>query len=256
MIVRPLTGSLRLFQQIDHAAVCGTLARSWSPELGEVPETVVTAAAVHDDGWREWDRHPRLDVGTGKPHPYSDMPGSDYREIWERCLARGWAWGDEIGLLVSLHGMRFFASREDPRDREILRGERARQAAVLARLGAPDARPADPPPPWGEWHAWIYFWDALSLFMCGEFDDAMQQSVPRRSGGSMEIGCRRAGAERIVLQPFPFRDPVELEIPYHDLAGAPYASQEAFDQALAGAESGRLRVMLTRSNGEVGHPVG
>lgn len=256
MIVRPLNGSLRLFEQVDHAAVCGTLARSWRPELGEVPETVVTAAAVHDDGWREWDRQPRLDGETGKPHPYSDMPGSDYRDVWERCLARGWARGDEIGLLVSLHGMRFFASREGPRDRAILLAERARQAGALARLGAADTRPAEPSPPWGVWHAWIYFWDALSLFMCGEFGDAMQQSVPRSSGKSVEIGCRRAETGRIVLEPFPFRDPVELEVPYRDLARATYSSQEALDQALAGAESGRLPVLLTPPDAEDRHPSG
>jgi len=251
MIVRPVNGSLRLFAQVDHAAVCGALASRWHRDLGAVPATVVTAAAVHDDGWREWDRHPRLDDGTGRPHPYSDMPGGDYREVWERCLARGWARGNEIGLLVSLHGMRFFASREDRRDRAILERERERQAGALARLGTPTSNPADPPSPWGIWHAWIYFWDALSLFMCGEFGEAMQQIVPRIPGDPVEIACRRAGGERMVLEPFPFEGPVQLEIPYREISVEVYADQEALDRAMADADSGRLRIQLTPPDSKV-----
>ena len=97
MIVREHEGDLWLFEQYQHSALCGTMARYWgAPPFAPVPAFVQRAAEIHDSGWREWDPEPRLNPATGRPHPYSDMPSADYRRIWERGLGRAWAEGEAM----------------------------------------------------------------------------------------------------------------------------------------------------------------
>jgi hypothetical protein len=128
MIVHRVGDELWLFDQLNHSSICGDLAEAWgAAPFANVPPEVQRAAAVHDSGWPEWDRRPRLNPATGYPHPYSDMPGDDYRAIWERGLARAWAEGPLVGLLVSLHAMRFFGHKQRPKERALFERQQTLQ---------------------------------------------------------------------------------------------------------------------------------
>lgn len=245
MIVRALADELWLFDQDDHAALCGEMADAWgAPPFGPAPEAVRLAARTHDSGWPEWDRAPRLDPDTGRPHPYSHMPPEDYLAVWRRGLARGWDRGEGAGLLVSLHAMRFFAGRKRAEDRALLARERARQAEALAALGAAGADPEALPEPYATWHAWVFFWDALSLFLCEGWSSPWSTAVPVTAGGErVEVRAERADegiGGRVRVDPFPFVRELGVEAPARVIPSREYHTQAELDEALSAARGRRV----------------
>jgi hypothetical protein len=239
VIVRRVEEELWLFDQADHAALCGAMAAGWGGAgFAPVPAWVQEAARVHDQGWPEWDALPRLHPERGEPHPYSDMPPQDYLEIWERGLARGWARGDGVGLLVSLHAMRFFAHRTRPADRALLERERERQGRALRALGAA-GDPGSLPEPYATWYAWFFFWDGLSLFLCEGWESPWTRRLPRDSEAA-EVTVRRVAdggpGGDVVVEPFPFRAPMELRTGARVLPARRWATQPALDAAVSAAE--------------------
>jgi hypothetical protein len=239
MIVREIGERLWLFDQRDHSTLCGDLSRAWGagPFPG-VPAAVQRAAEHHDGGWPEWDARPRLDPTTGHPHPYSRMPDADYHRIWTRGLARGWALGEEAGLLVSLHAMRFFGHKQRPEDRALYASERRRQQEALRRLGATHDGLDPLPEPFATWHAWMSFWDGLSLFLCEGWTSPWTASVPAPDGEVELRTERRPGAgpgATVTLAPFPFHHPLHLRMPARLLPARRFSSQEELDEAVASA---------------------
>lgn len=254
MIVRSIEGQLWLFDQSDHSALCGVMASRWgSPPFADVPRQVQLAAAIHDSGWPEWDVRPSLDRETGRPHPYSDMLAHDYRRIWERGLARGWQAGQETGLLVSLHAMRFFAHKRRAADRRLFADERNRQREVLQRLGSGSADPESLPEPYARWHAWMFFWDGLSLFLCEGWKTPWISPLPTGDGREVEVKVERveessAGA-RVVVEPFPFGSALDLETSARVVPDRPYSSQTELDRVVQDAERETARWRLDRRPG-------
>lgn len=250
VIVRSVGGVLWLFDQRDHSALCGEMAAVWgAAPFAPVPPAVVRAAAMHDAGWTEWDARPRLDPRTGRPHPYSRMPDDDYLAIWRRGVARAWAEGEETGLLVSLHGMRFFARRTRPTDRAFYEQQRRRQSEALRRLGAGGFDVDALPEPFATWHAWMFFWDGLSLFVCEGWDSPWLARVPSARNTRTEIRVERvdggaAPGGAVMLEPFPFLEPLALATSARRIADRRYATQAELDAAVAGAEARTVRWTL------------
>jgi hypothetical protein len=245
VIVREVRSELWLFAQRDHSALCGRMAEGWGrPPVEPVPGSVRLAADIHDSGWPEWDRLPRLDPETGWPHPYSKMPGEDYREIWRRGLARGWERGLETGLLVSLHAMRFFDRKRAAADRALRTGERGRQADALRALGAASADPDRLSPPYARWHDWMFFWDALSLFSCEGWDSPWTSSVTTIGEPAVDIRVGRFPGEAlggvIRIDPWPFLDALELTAEARVIPSRRYGSQADLDRAVDAAEVRRV----------------
>jgi len=245
MIVRSLPGGVRiLIDQHEHARLSAEMAAAWDAGDGPIAPAVVEAARQHDRGWREWDRRPRLRVESGEPHSYRDVPPEDHLSIWERTVAAGWERGEEVGLLVSLHGCRFFARKDRSEDLSFLRRERERQGKVLGIRADRISRHL--PPAVAADHARMAFWDGLSLFFCDRWKSPWAAEAPV-SGRREEITVRREaeGAGSVALSPFPFRHPITLEAPARRVAGAPFGSQGALDRAVDGAERITLRWRLT-----------
>ncbi|CAN5744566.1 hypothetical protein BH23GEM3_BH23GEM3_10990 [soil metagenome] len=244
MIVLELGPELWLFDQYSHSLLCGTLAQHWgAPPFAPVPHAVQRAAEIHDGGWREWDRSPRLDPKTGHPHPYSDMPSADYLDIWERGLDEAWAVGDVTGLLVSLHAMRFFGRKTLPEEQAFFAAQRAREAEALRRLGGPSDDPDALAEPFATWHAWMFFWDALSLFLCERWSSPWSVRIPAASEAGTEVRAERAeDAEphtrltEVYVDPYPFVGEIALEVPARVIPAARYRTQAELDEAIRHAE--------------------
>jgi hypothetical protein len=246
MIVRAIGEQLWLFDQRDHSALCGEMAGEWGvAPFHAVPPPVQRAAEMHDSGWPEWDRRPRLDPETGRPHPYSRMPDEDYHAIWQRGLARGWSETAETGLLVSQHAMRFFGHKRRTEDRKLFEAERERQREALRRLGAGGDDPDNLPEPYATWHAWMFFWDGLSLFLCEGWKSPWLSRLPTGDGGEAEVRVERmeeaAPGGSVTIEPFPFRAPLALEVAARRIPDHGYGTQEQLDAAVAGAENARIR---------------
>lgn len=227
MIVVPDGDGLVAFAQEAHAWLAGDLATRLPARHWE-PSAFVAAARVHDNGWREADRVPTID-GEGRPHRFYQVPAEVYVDVWRRGIARAAAVDAIVGLLVGLHGARFFGSSAHDAVRALHDEERTRQDRVLAEVGLGGSW-RDLPPAVRSASDWIAFLDQLSLVVCGELDDETTAEV---DGTRLRVA--RAG-DVIAVDPWPFAAaPQRVSIEGRRLAEPTYPAPEALWAALADA---------------------
>src|SRR5262245_37751022 len=108
MIVVHDGDGLLLVTQNDHAHFSGELLSLWRDDgLTEDPRRadIVFAAREHDNGWREADAVPRVDVASGEPFGFLSLPAPDRIEIWRRGIARYREDQPYAALLVHQHAL-------------------------------------------------------------------------------------------------------------------------------------------------------
>jgi Protein of unknown function (DUF3891) len=216
-----------VFTQEAHARLAGELAARLPPGHWEA-SALVAAARVHDNGWREADAFPTIDE-TGRPHTFYRVPPDVYVAVWRRGIARAAAVDALVGLLVGLHGARFFGLNPHDEVQALHEQERARQDQVLAELGLGTSWQALPDPLRSA-SDWIALLDQLSLTVCGALDDVVARDV----AGTTYTTVR--SAETITVDPWPFADdggPVSIE--GRRLDGGSFATREALRDGLADA---------------------
>ena len=196
---RPLPGGRVLgITQPAHSALTGRIAEAWVP-VGELPwDELVTAAAVHDLGWTDWEQDPQRNPETELPYAFHEVPDPAYTDLWARGTDAAETFGRWVGLLVSLHCTRLLSRRPGAPAAALVERERARQARLREELGADDevvTAASD----------LLARWDGISLFLCQGKD--------------------------VDLDPWPFaRDRVELRVDARELPGG---SLEPVDLSLA-----------------------
>lgn len=252
-----------LVRQVDHQRQCAAFARAWGNADFAVPAraaSLVTAAALHDEGWRAWEHRPRTGP-DGVPLDFPDIDRAEHVALYRDgidavCRVDPWA-----GHLASLHGVGLYRGRlgldhvvpgageRPPAVDRFLAYEDARRERLRAWLGHPAEL--------DRW-AWAGYrllqaWDLLSLValwhrLAGR-DEVDLARVPRAEDD--EAGCRlvvrRApaadGPRTVLVAPWPFAgDRVDAPVAARTVSLAALARFGA--DALAGAPWERLAVVL------------
>jgi hypothetical protein len=237
MIVHEEDNGLVLIDQEAHAHLTGDLAARL-PFPVPHHAAFVTAARVHDNGWRETDEAPTIDE-RGRPHTFNNVPDDRYEQLWRRGIERAAAVDGLVGLLVGLHGARFFETRDSPGMRRLVEQERQRQSEVLADLGLG-----------GSWDAlpdtvqqasdWIAMLDALSLLLCGA--SLPDRITPRVAGTGYTL--TRSDAT-VTIDPWPYEGGrFSLPVAARSLGATTFGSDVELRHAVAGARTFSLAVSV------------
>lgn len=197
MIVVREAGEWWAFRQEAHAHLAGELAAR-VPVVRWERSAFVAAARLHDNGWREADSAPTLD-SDGVPHRFYAVSPEVYLGVWRRGIARAAAVDGLVGLLVGLHGARFFATNPHPQVRALHDEERAREDRVLGELGLGGSW-RDLPAGVRAASDWIAFLDRLSLLLCGELADDLTTEVDGVAHRTLRTG------DDVTVDPWPFDD--------------------------------------------------
>jgi Protein of unknown function (DUF3891) len=187
-----------LIEQAEHARQAGVLARA----LREVPEprpSFERATEIHDDGWIEADAQPLL-TPEGAPVSFREYPAEPYAALWERGIAQAIREDPYVGLLVSLHGSRFF--RAQPHIQARLH---AREDILLRELGLAGSHDALPPDVLVH-HRWIDCLDRLSLMSCSDLPSPQRAEIAGVAYTASAVG------EAIVVEPWPFGSPFDAAV--------------------------------------------
>lgn len=241
MIVHAAGDELLLIEQEHHAHLTGELAALLPRGRGD-HAAFLAAARVHDNGWREADRAPTVDT-DGWPHTFATVDDDTYEAVWRRGIARAAEVDPLVGLLVGLHGARFFGGRTSPGMCDLAEGERARQDRVLADLGLGgswEELPAEVAEPSQR----IALLDALSLMLCGAIDRELTAHVgdqpftltPTPGPGLLPT---------VSVRPWPFVDAAPaLGVTARRLPRTPFDSTDALRAAVAHADRSTVPVTL------------
>ena len=239
MLVQRRHDSLWLFTQNDHGLLSGRLAYEWwglDDEPSPLPFELILATSIHDTAWIRADSEPTWNPDTGRPFDSLDLP-------LERRLPMYWE-GLEIlagidpytALLASKHyatlgGM---VTVEEFQERESQRQTSLEGALGLSKRAMATVESQ---------LSYLRMFDLLSYHLCLAAPSGSEELPSWLS--SQEIGKTPAGTEftiawrddnRVVVTPFPFRQLFHIELPYRELAGARFDSQEELSKAWANAE--------------------
>ena len=244
MIVRPVGESAEIVTQVDHAVVSGILAGAWSatgPDALEPREAVVTAARLHDIGWRHWEAAPRLNPDTGRPANFLDVMIDEHLRLYRLGIEEVEAADPYAGMLVSMHAAGIYTGRYGSQPALKLTRAPEVQAVVDAFVAEQEARYGGAKVALGVtddelWRSYLLLqvFDRLSLRLC--------QGDPA-GPGPMEIALP---GERVLhvgpdgecdrLDPWPFAaDEIRVGIPTRVVPLTGYADDEALAAALAAA---------------------
>ena len=284
MIVARAAGRLRIVAQVAHQEQCGVLAAAWGNDAFARPEPwdpVVEATTWHDEGWREWERHPQV-LPDGEPQGFSAMEIGEHVAIHRASAAAAAARGDRVELLVGMHGAGLVMRRLGLDGEVVALGDRPEpaRALVLDRAAsgrALRARIGEGPDVAG-W-AWASYRilqaiDLLSLYLTWRGLAAGEQwtlrRVPRRPGDErgVDIAVRPAGVSArhalasaasrgaspgdaplsCVLDPWPFApDEVWAPVEARFIEDRPYRDAGDLADALAASPAEVLPMVVRRA---------
>lgn len=266
MIVTRADGRLRLVAQVAHQEQCGLLAGAWGNDAFACPEPwdpVVEATAWHDEGWREWERHPQV-LADGAPQGFSAMEVGEHVAIHRASAAAAAQRGDRVELLVGMHGaglvmrrlgldgeVAALADRPGPA-RALVRDRAASGRVLRARIGeGPDL---------AGW-AWASYRilqaiDLLSLYLTWRGlaggEHWTLRRVPRRPGDErgVDLAVRPDPGDHplaCVIDPWPFaRDEVAAPVEARFIDDRPYRDAGDLAAALAAAPPEVLAMSVRR----------
>jgi hypothetical protein len=155
MIIRELSnGQLFCIHQTSHALMAEEFCRHWGNAQFAQPQpyaAVMLGIAQHDNGWYEWELHPKLRA-DGYPQDFiheSDLAGK--LQLWGRGINRLYAQHPYAALLLSRHAVRLYeGDLQHPlpdevrhRTEEFIREQQTLLSTVRQQFGGdPAFRPA------------------------------------------------------------------------------------------------------------------
>jgi hypothetical protein len=178
LLVTKRADGFRLVTQYEHGALAGELAERWGNDRFAMPvapfaAALVTAAAHHDDGWRELDDLPAHNPEAGRPAHFLELPLERTVPPYGRGVDSVYARDPLAGALVHAHWTGLYSGRwglqssggpvPHPLAEEVVaKGEPRRQAALLAAWGFEGLRSSFEA---NAWHAYevLQALDVISL---------------------------------------------------------------------------------------------
>src|SRR2546422_5552576 len=105
MLIQREDGMLVVVRQTDHMAQVARIAEGWGNADFPAPEhreETVRAAALHDNGWRDWEEHPTLVPETGRPRNLGGLETAVHAAFYRAGGERGVAIEPYTGLFASM----------------------------------------------------------------------------------------------------------------------------------------------------------
>ncbi len=244
--------------QTSHSWISGQLARVWSNELfgGFAPfEPICYAAEQHDIGFLDWENQPTLNVATGLPYAFDELPESLHLDIWRTGIYRLRPVCSYASLIVSLHFYRlcerFHRQHNDSHLSEasqFLREQRAHQENVCETLRQdPLFEQAIAPEVLAYHRDLIAVWDLFSLELCrGRLREFQLPGVPFSGGKHVDLLLRqRSEAEKLwEVDPWPFAVESLTTLCEGRVLNQRFTDQEQMRKALRNADRTTIQFRL------------
>lgn len=220
MIILAAGSRLRVVTQSDHAHFAAELLSLWL--AGGLPgnprrEEILHAVREHDNGWREADAAPRVDVARARPHDLFSFPQAERLQVWSRGIARHAATHPYTALLIAEHARRIHQPLTADWD-ELFASLEPQRMQWLAEVGLDESR-------LGSDYRFVQLADALSLAIC--------------AGGPREFRCleftARVRDDSLYLEPFALAGATTFRVPCRWISHRPYRRDLELGKELASA---------------------
>lgn len=258
----------------DHARLAGAFAQQWGNDLFASPEpreNVLRGIARHDDGWVARDAEPQI-TREGKPSAFStefvgkysgfeEIDLQDFLAVRDRAVRSIGVQDPYAAVLISMHTYNLLNDRSDhstiaPAQRplmdDFLKAQLALQNAWRKEIASnPRLRPEHKR---GETildhFRLLQANDYLSLLTCVDYEKPanLLHALATRDGQHEPIEVRRKGARQLVLDPYPFAEPLlSFQFPARHVRGKRFENAKNLQDAFQAAPVEMLSVTVSKS---------
>jgi hypothetical protein len=265
VIVRDLGDAWQVVLQPDHADLSAQFARAWGGggengfERPSPLESVVVAAARHDDGWAVWERAPALDRDGVAPRNFLDVEVPSHLAFYRAMIAAVLDHDPYAGLLVSMHGAGIYRGRygtqpslkltfaDEVRDQveAFVAEQEELHGLLVGRLGVPEEER------WTNYRL-LQVFDRLSLYFClrdleGGEADALDPVPCDYEGAEATLAIEPVGSWHVRIDPYPFAEaPARLRLVRRVLPKTSWPDGDAFRRAFAAAPPQDVDITIER----------
>lgn len=222
MIVMKTSEGIWLFEQHHHALASGVMARNWREEDfsdTSIRKEVEYAIAHHDRGWISLDARPKWNEEKDQPYSFIDYSMFEKMKQYHAGVDQVERKTKYGALLCSMHYRSFFPDHsEDSEIQQFIHKEEKRQRRLYEELDKPLNQEQI------TFHfRLLQFCDDLSLYCCMNFPGSTKEEELDwfRDGFRQRFAAAPKGLQawwkneqEIELDPFPFADSFQLDIPY------------------------------------------
>lgn len=252
MIVNPVGASAEIVMQVEHSLVAGELAKLW---VGLEPRaSVLTAAALHDCGWRSWEASPRLDPESGRPENFLNVEIDLHLQFYELAITEVTAQDRYAGMLVAKHLAGIYRRRYGTQAALQISRAPAAQAKVDAfvtgieqRFGALQRELGVSNEEFWRNYVLLQVFDRLSLWLCrGDPSGNGSMRIVLPDDGELAVTPTADGCS---LHPYPLaQEPVTVAVPVRVVPLTGYADDAGCAARILGApiEQRSYRITATR----------
>jgi hypothetical protein len=266
VILQSQSDPMIVVRQTDHAYLSGFFARELGNEEFERPEpfnSFCLAAAEHDNGWKEWELEPRVDLKSYLPYTFMSVPMEEHVALYQRGIERIVKADMYAGLLVAGHCMglydrahatmpgysaKYVKSEEQHSANDFVQRLRLQQLRLKVDLrNDPAMKPYTDERLIKANQQRLDALDRLSLHFClGAGNDIGIEGVPvNDEGGEVDWELRALGENVFTLDPYPFRrDPLDFAILARRIPKARYTEDVELHKVLAPAPFFNMRFTL------------
>jgi hypothetical protein len=244
--------------QTSHSWISGQLARAWSNQLfaGFEPfEPICYAAAQHDIGFLEWESQPTLNVKSGLPYTFDELPEALHLNIWRSGIYQLGPVCSYASLIVSLHFsrlcQRFHCQENDSplcEASKFLNEQKEYQEKTCQALRQdPLFHHAVVPETLSYHRDLIAIWDLFSLELCrGRARELKLGKVPLSAGKEVDLFLhQRNDAENLwEVDPWPFAGQTLTAICEGRVLDQRFTDQNAMREALGNADRTTIQFRL------------
>ena len=180
-------------------------------------ESIQLAIAEHDNGWREPDAAPSVDVATGRVHDFITVPADVRQSVWPRGIARLAAQDQWAAALVAQHAITVYdRNRPDPAWAEFFNELEATRDRLRAKTALTSAELMHD-------YAFVRIGDLISLVFCNRWSDEQRY----------EQWLFHLHDASVLISPDPFEGhEIPMEISAREIADVRYESDGALIDAL------------------------
>ncbi len=235
MVLRREKDSTVLTTQVDHAHASGWIAEQLRPEFFDpgLRDEIVQLTIQHDDGWIEWERHPKRDP-NGTPINFDEIDESEHADIWRRGVSMAVETISPFaGAVLARHAQSLSDNKPE------LAHELSAQIIELMARQFPDADPIV-----REWQldrafAVLRICDLLTLHPCAGWVETVTTPMIDANGQRRDVIIHTAGNWELELDYWPFKDePLDVAIPITRVKNGNW--DEAIARVLSGQRTEQL----------------
>src|SRR4029077_11411179 len=193
--------------------------------------SVLTAADLHDIGWRSWEACPRIDAETGRPQNFLQVDIGLHLEFYEAGIAEVTARDAYAGMLVGKHLAGIYRQRYGTQPALTLQRAADAQAMIDAFVGKVEQRFASLQRELGVpdeecWRNYVLLqvFDRLSLWLCkGDPAGTGHMQIALPGDAELEVEPTAGGC---ALSPYPLEGgpPVQISVPVRVVPLTGYAN--------------------------------